>query len=205
MGNRITPPLLQVQGLGFAINGIYLWQNISFTIWGGDICHIIGDNGAGKTSLLRVILGLLPATDGQIYLNQRPINGNLNELHQHTHYIGAENALTPELTAQQHCQFMAGIMGLEVANIAPALEKLHLPPHIMVKNMSSGQKKRLNLCEILLGDKPIWFLDEPYNGLDAKGAEILSQYINHHQQHNGMVVIIHHGILPFTASKIVQL
>ena len=154
-----------------------VFENLSFAVAPGQVVALTGANGSGKTSLLRVMAGLLEPSAGT--LGERPP----------LHWIGADNALKPELTVKQNLAFFSG-----GENTIPALEKLGIArlADAPARALSAGQRRRAALARLFLADRPLWLLDEPATGLDDGSAKNLARLVRDHASGGGMAVIATH-------------
>lgn len=178
--------LLTAECLACARGGRLLWRGVTLSLAAGDALQIGGANGIGKTSLLRILAGLLPATSGTV--SGTPPIALIDEGH----------ALDPELPLGRALTFWAALDGGNAATVHEALDRLaiaHLAP-VPVRILSTGQKKRAALARLLAADAPLWLLDEPGNGLDRDGTALLEGLIAAHRASGGAVIVASH--LPLT-------
>lgn len=159
----------------------------------GTILHVIGANGAGKTSLLEVIAGL-----------RVPAGGRLSGLPQEDqrHWIGHRNALHPALSVTENLQFWCRLQGAAVAagQVRGAIDRVGLSRqrHRACGRLSMGQRRRAALARVLALPRPWWLLDEPLAGLDTGGISLVTDLLDRHARGGGGAVISSHQ--PFTAA-----
>lgn len=178
--------LLTADALACARGGRVLWRGLSLRVGAGDSVQVVGANGIGKSSLLRILAGLLPPTSGTV---SRAVPVAL---------IDEGHALDPELPLGRALTFWAALDGGDAATVHDALDRLaiaHLAP-VPVRILSTGQKKRAVLARLLAADAPLWLLDEPGNGLDRDGIALLEGLIAAHRAGGGAVMVASH--LPLT-------
>lgn len=163
---------------------------LSFRVGAGELLHLRGANGSGKTSLLEMLAGLRPAETGVIRREPQELP---------LHWVGHRNALAPHLSATENLQFWCGLNGVDAACTLAALERMQLPPGARrrpVRTLSAGQKRRSALARLLLAQRPLWLLDEPLDGLDRDGIAIFAGLLESHLRSGGMVVMTSHQALP---------
>lgn len=168
---------------------------VTLDIINGTSLYIEGENGAGKTTFLRVIAGL-----NSIYLGDIILNGmNRKELahtyNQHILYIGHALGLKEDLTAFENIQAMLKIQGVSrtEAEINQIFEMLSIPTQQRaIRFLSAGQRRRVALSRLWLEPKTLWILDEPFTALDKRSIEILEAAITQHYQNNGIVLFTSH-------------
>ena len=176
---------------------------VSFAIGPGDALLLTGANGAGKSSLLRVLAGLLPAAgrllwDGADAFADRPAHGT------RLRYLGHQDALKPALSAAENLSFYARLHGGDVMGALAALDLAPLA-ELPARVLSSGQKRRLALARLALAPAPLWLLDEPSVGLDAASVERLAPLFAAHRAAGGMVIAATHLPLPLPDARELRL
>jgi len=191
--------LLDVINLECARGDRPLFSGISFSVRNGEIFHIRGRNGAGKTSLLRILCGLSTPAQGEIRWQDVPIRKLGEEYPRHLVYVGHLNGVQGELNAREHLRFLAGLNNrppgaVLTTLIEQTLERLELTAvaDLPVKFLSQGQKRRLALARLLLLKKNLWILDEPYTTLDAYSIALIEALLDEHLITGGLVVMASH-------------
>lgn len=174
-----------------------LFDQLSFVVSAGQCLHIAGDNGAGKTSLLRILCGLLRPTSGEVRWQGRPIGKVRDEYGADLVYVGHLNGVKDDLTAAENLRTWAAMAGLSVGadQVAQALRLLAIERFArwQAGQLSQGQKRRIGLARLsLAGRARLWILDEPFNALDRRGVETLNQLIERHVAGAGAVVLTTH-------------
>lgn len=162
-----------------------LFHGLSLTLGPGEAVHVTGANGVGKSSLIRILAGLL-----------RPFAGSV-EREGAVGLIDERHALDPEIPLGQALRFWADLDGGE----AP-LERLGLDDllDVPVRYLSTGQRKRAALARLMAQRTPIWLLDEPLNGLDSNGVALVAALIAEHLAGSGLAVIASHQPLAANAA-----
>jgi len=174
-----------------------LFEGLSFRLEARQCMHIVGDNGAGKTSLLRILCGLLQPTAGEVRWCGCGIRQARDEYGADLVYVGHLNGVKDDLTAAENVHVWAAIAGLRAgANaVAQALDLLAIDrfAHWRAGQLSQGQKRRIALARLALGAMArVWILDEPFTALDWRGVEILNRLIERHIGQGGAVVLTTH-------------
>lgn len=177
---------------------------VSFAIGQGDALLLKGANGAGKSSLLRVLAGLLPRAAGRLLWDGADALADLPAHGARLRYLGHQDALKPSLSAAENLAFYARLHG---GDVGEALEALHLGAlaDLPARVLSSGQKRRLALARLALGQAPLWLLDEPSVGLDAASVETLGPLFARHRAAGGMVIAATHLPLPLPDARELRL
>ena len=173
--------LIVAENIGYKINENKLFHNISFDIKQGEALHIKGRNGSGKSSLIRIILGIT-----------EPVKGTLeNKSTKEMCYIGHKNALKTYLTLDDNINLM------QLGNcdmLKSYLDKLELNKYrdVTVSNLSFGQQKKLALLRVFLNNSDLIILDEPFVGLDDGAHTILTSFLNDELNNNKSLVFTSH-------------
>lgn len=174
-----------------------LFDGLSFRVNAGQCLHIAGDNGAGKTSLLRILCGLLIPTAGEVRWHGRPINRVRDEYGAELAYVGHLNGVKDDLTAAENLSTWAAMAGLQVqaAQVTQALELLAIERFAQWRagQLSQGQKRRIGLARLTIASQArIWILDEPFNALDQHGVQIVNRLIAQRVDSGGAVILTTH-------------
>ena len=173
-----------------------LFSGVSFTLQPGQWLHLEGDNGVGKTSLLRLACGLSALEDGEITWNHQPVVQNPEAFRADLAYLGHQLALKEDLTPMENLRADAAVAGrpLKPEDALKALVQLGLRgrEHLPVRVLSQGQKRRTALARLLVSPAKLWVLDEPFVALDTAAQNALTQIINGHLAHQGMVLLTSH-------------
>ena len=173
-----------------------LFAPASFELAAGQALHLQGDNGVGKTSLLRVICGLSPAHTGEVCWQGQPVREVASAFRQSLFYLGHALSLKEELSALENLVLDAAIAGrrLDTAHALAALRGLGLQgrEHLPVRVMSQGQKRRVALARLSVSAATLWVLDEPLVALDGRALEQLRQRLARHVLEGGMLLLTSH-------------
>ena len=176
-----------------------LFENLSLQVRAGEALHVVGDNGAGKTSLLRILAGLSQPQQGQIRWNRHNISEQMQLFNSALLYLGHKLALSGHLTARENLQFWCGLHQIEpTADFYALLAELGLTglEDIPVNNLSAGQQRRVSLCRIWLKQAKLLILDEPFNALDVDSRALLENKLLQHTGNGGLLILTSHWQLP---------
>ncbi len=167
-------------------SGRTVFSGLDFAADGGEALAVTGINGAGKSSLLRMIAGLLPVAGGKITFEGTGADLILSE---QAHYLGHRDTLKPALTVLENLDFWRGFLGGETADGTASLEKVGLghAAHLPAGFLSAGQRRRLSIARLLVVRRPVWLLDEPTSALDVKGQAMADDAIADHLRGGGMI------------------
>jgi heme exporter protein A len=173
-----------------------LFSGVSFLLQAGEYLHLEGDNGVGKTSLLRLACGLSPLEEGEICWQGQSVSENSDEFRANLVYLGHQLALKEDLTPLENLLTHAAVAGrqLSLTDAMAALAQLGLRgrEHLPVRVLSQGQKRRTALARLVVSTAKLWILDEPFVALDPAAQNALSEVINAHLSSQGMVLLTSH-------------
>lgn len=188
--------MLMVQHLACVRGDRQLFSGVGFNLEKGALLHVRGPNGCGKTSLLRILCGLIDPTEGNISWEGKPMRAIGETFFRDVAYIGHRNALKDDLTALENLR-----VSLEMAQVDPserelsgALDHMGLSEceSLPVKVLSQGQRRRLSLSRLLLQRAVLWILDEPLVALDRAAVGLVETLIDKHISLGGIVVMTTH-------------
>ena len=188
--------MLLINNLSFYRNETKIFENLNLSLNNKKIIRIRGRNGSGKTTFLKVILNILEPESGEIIWKGKNIKKNIFDFYNQTTFIMDNNTSTRELSVQDNINFWKGLSSSKLNNdeIFKLLKKLDIEKYYKTKVMflSSGERKKLELLRLILEQKKLWVLDEPFNHLDDLSIEILSQTFLDHANNNGMILFASH-------------
>ncbi|WP_025032859.1 heme ABC exporter ATP-binding protein CcmA [Bradyrhizobium sp. DOA9] len=185
---------LSGHGLRCVRGGREVFAGLDFTAVSGEAIAVVGRNGSGKTSLLRLIAGLLVPAGGTIALEGGEAEMTLAE---QCHYLGHRDALKPALSVAENLAFWANFLGGERFDAAESLARVGLDhaTHLPAGFLSAGQRRRLSLARLLTVGRPVWLLDEPTNALDVAGQDMFAGLMRQHLAAGGMIIAATHAPL----------
>jgi heme exporter protein A len=188
--------MLKVVSLECRRGGRALFSDLNFSVQPGELLHLQGENGSGKTSLLRILAGLSRQETGQVLWNNADIHEIREEYASSLLYLGHQPAVKDDLTVAENLSMSSQIAGLEPSfrNMEAALEHVGLARRVNLpaRVLSQGQRRRLALARLWLDHRPLWVLDEPFTALDVHATALLEERLQQHLTGNGMVVLTTH-------------
>ena len=182
-----TTPLLAANNLTLSRGGRQLFSGLSFDVSAGNLIQIEGCNGAGKTSLIRILAGLSRyGFDGNVSRNEAIL------------YLGHHSAVKDMLSPRENLAWSVSGRGqYSIAEIDRALDKVGLYGYEDVPShaLSAGQHRRVNLARLYLSDCPLWLLDEPFTAIDKAGVKSLEELFVAHVKRGGAIMLTSHQAL----------
>ena len=191
-------PQLQAVGLACERDWRMLFEHLELHVAAGDMLQISGPNGSGKTSLLRLLAGLMQPTHGEILLNGKPLAGQASELARTLVWIGHAAGIKELLTAEENLTWLCALhrpASREAIWQALAAVGLRGFEDVACHTLSAGQQRRVALARLYLDSPPLWILDEPFTALDKQGVAQLEAHLAQHCEQGGMVVLTTHHTL----------
>jgi heme exporter protein A len=200
---------LSGRGVSCVRGGREVLSGLDFEVSSGEALAVTGPNGSGKTSLLRIMAGLLALAGGSIHLE-----GGEDELTlpEQAHYLGHRDAMKPALSVLENLSFWRNFFGGEAfdpqenlsENLSESLNKVGLDhaAHLPAAYLSAGQRRRLSIARLLAIRRPIWLLDEPTSALDAAGQTLFANLTRDHLARGGLVVAATHAPLGIEAREL---
>jgi len=199
--------MLEAAGLECVRQQKKLFSGLSLALGAGESLRVAGANGSGKTSLLRILCGLLPPDAGEVRWKGEGIRSLREEYARQIVYLGHAPAVKDELTPEENLQIASRLSGMAVPpeKIKAALARFQVPGSF-VKRLSQGQKRRAALARLCLSESvPLWLLDEPFTALDVQGIGLLKELIETHTRRGGMVAFTTHQDPGIAASRVLEL
>lgn len=170
-----------------------LFDGLSFRVSAGQALAVEGANGAGKTSLLRMLAGFLAPAAGRIVLKSAQAEIHESEERGKTiGWLGHQDGLKPQLTVREQLDFFARLHGAPAEAGVLKQVGLERQAELPCRYLSAGQRRRLALARLLASDRPVWLLDEPFAALDASGQALVAQLMARHCGHGGIIIAATH-------------
>ena len=188
--------MLLINNLSYSRNNNLVFENMNLSLSNGSITQIRGKNGSGKTTFLQVILNILEYKAGEIFWEGKNIKKNIFNFFNDTTFIMDHNTCTRRLTVMDNINFWSGLSCSQLTNneILLLLETFNIEKYKNTKTMylSSGEIKKLELLRLIVEQKKLWILDEPYNHLDDFSIAILNQTFIDHINKDGIILFASH-------------
>ncbi len=188
--------MLSAQGLSCLRGDRLLFKNVSFELQPCGLLYVLGENGSGKSSLLRILCGLLTPEEGAVFWNGKKIKEDAESYLSNLTYLGHLNGLKDDLTALENLQTNARMAGIEASEQAAmaALTAIGIArcAFLPARVLSQGQKRRVALAGLWLANTKLWILDEPFAALDVASVEVLAARLGAHIAEGGMAILTTH-------------
>ena len=171
-----------------------LFEGLSFALNPGELLLLEGRNGSGKTSLMRVIAGLLELESGDIYWNGVPVRRQRQEFHGVLVWMAHRVGFKADLTLVENLQFEACLRAQSAADFDEVLRRLDINrlKSLLLRSLSAGQQRRVALARMLLSRAPLWLMDEPFTNLDREGRALVMTLTAEHLDQGGMCIMAAH-------------
>ena len=188
--------MLLINNLSFSRNDNIIFQNLNLSLSNRSITQIRGKNGSGKTTFINVVLNFLESKTGEIFWEGKNIKKNIFNFYNKTTFIMDHNTCTRKMTVLDNINFWSRLSSSKLTKdeIVLLLETFNIQKYQNTKTMylSSGEIRKLELLRLILEQKKLWILDEPYNHLDDLSIEILNQTFIDHINKDGVILFTSH-------------
>ena len=179
-----------------------LFQDLEFALNGGELLLLQGQNGSGKTSLMRAIAGMLNLQSGEVFWNGEPVSKQRQVFHGSMVWLAHRNGLKGDLTLVENLEFEKVLRpqsALEAEHVFERLDVARLK-RLPVRSLSAGQQRRVALARMLLAEVPLWLLDEPFTNLDKEGRQLVLEITEEHLASGGLCVMAGHQEVELAAT-----
>ena len=188
--------MLEVSNLACSRGDHRLFSGLGFVLSPGQIMQVQGENGSGKTSLLRTLCGFIQPDEGRIAWEGKDVGELAEAYFSRVLYLGHLNAIKDELSALENLKISAAVSGMELGESAAisALRRMGLKgrERLPVKVLSQGQRRRAALARLLVSGAALWILDEPLAALDVNAVSLIEELFGEHLARQGMVIFTTH-------------
>jgi heme exporter protein A len=196
--------ILKVKNLNCQRSGKVVLQGLNFEVEAGKNVEIIGSNGSGKTTILRLLLGFINDYDGDIYWNDSEVPSKLQEKDIHCFYQGHQIGIKPLLTVYENLKFSSSGFNSSEEEITSVANKVGIKTFLnrQSASLSVGQKRRIAIGRWLLKDFNLYLIDEPFTTLDDEGVELIKDVVTELNNRGASFLITGHRPSELNSKKI---
>lgn len=171
-----------------------LFKHLDFALNPGELLLLEGQNGSGKTSLMRAIAGLIEFETGEIHWNGKPVREHRQEFHGTLVWTAHRTGLKSDLTLVENLSFESRLRSPSGADFEEVLERLGIRrlKRLPVRSLSAGQQRRVALARMLLSEATLWLMDEPVTNLDRDGRRLVMDLVSEHLAEGGLCIMAAH-------------
>jgi len=190
---------------GLCVEKVHVWRGdrhvlkgLSFEVARGELLHVSGPNGVGKTTLLRVATGLLRPEQGRVSWRGKPIASAPEQYQSELAYCSHEPALKGDLSALENLKFTVRLKRrVDDDELTACLQRTGAArcAELPARSLSAGQRRRVAMARVLAMQAPLWLLDEPFTNLDASGVDLVSGLLAEHIERGGLALVVAHNEL----------
>lgn len=184
-----------------------LFEHLSLQLYPGQLLQIKGKNGAGKSSLLRILAGLARADEGHVCYQGQPLGNSIADYAANLCFIGHQSGIHEQLTALENLAFWRAATALNTTDDYALLASLGLAglEDIPCRMLSAGQQRRVSLARLWATPAQIWILDEPFTALDQSAIANLQQHFVRHLEQGGAIILTTHQALTLHYAQLTEL
>ena len=201
--------MLELINLDCVRGGRPLFRDLNVSVPDGTLLQVEGANGSGKTSMLRIVCGLMSPENGEVRWNGANIKSLGEEYSQTLAYLGHRNGIKEELTPLENLKISNSVAGnkLKTEDAQAALNLLGLESrqNLPVRYLSEGQRRRAALARIITGDAKLWVLDEVLAALDTAAVGVVRTVLEQHLAEGGTAIVATHHDLQMSAASLQRL
>ncbi len=190
-----TPATLSAHDLSCIRDDRLLFKDLNLSLQPGDLLQIEGHNGSGKTSLLRILCGLLLPESGEVRWNGENIETVRSDYYAELNYVGHLHGVKGELTPLENLRVAQAFSAKpKTLDLSAVLAQIGLRgfEDVPARTLSAGQRRRVALARLLLSETRLWILDEPFTSLDKTGIEVIETLLHAHAAQGGIAVLTSH-------------
>ena len=195
----LAPELaLDARGVARRFGARWVLRGVNLQVRAGEMVGLLGHNGCGKSTFMRIVATLLKASAGDCFVYGANVKTEGDDVRHHVGFFSHIPGLYDDLSARENLAFAATMLGFPSADIDAALERVGLT-HVMhehVRGFSAGMQRRLSLARLILQRPRLLLLDEPYNNLDVAGISLMNGFIRELNAAGGAAVVVLHDLVP---------
>ncbi len=199
---KISNKYLEAKALSCIRDDRVLFEGLDFCLKNGQVLLLEGKNGSGKTSLLRIICGFREQDEGEMHWCGTAVKDS--EFYAEMAYVGHLDGVKKELTVIENLKMSLALSQSGEYSIEQALEKVKLGGYdnSLVQSLSAGQKRRLSLARLLITQKSLWVLDEPFTSIDKEGIKLIESLMHEHIGRGGLIILTSHHDLDLAETDV---
>ncbi|MDJ0833672.1 MAG: cytochrome c biogenesis heme-transporting ATPase CcmA [Gammaproteobacteria bacterium] len=199
--------LLQTRDLSCARDDRLLFEGLNLALNSGQILLVEGQNGSGKTSLLRILTGLSLPEDGEVLWQGQPISEVGPDYYEQVNYVGHHDGIKRDLTCLENLRLVQAMGKPLPIDLDDALDKVNLYRfgENFVSTLSAGQKRRLAMARLVVTEAQLWIMDEPFTSLDKASMAMFQQMFEEHLHNGGLIVMTSHHDIEMPNCDVIRL
>ena len=184
---------LELNNLACWRNEQVLFSGLNFSLSPQNVLFLQGENGSGKTSLLRILCGFRLPDEGEISWGEQ-LTSSMPEYFENISYVGHKNGIKDELTVEENLNLMRSMATASDIQTENVLKQIGLfkRADVLARQLSAGQKRKLALARLMMTENSFWILDEPFTALDKASVRFFESLIKKHIARGGMLILTSH-------------